>query len=147
MRRLHDDHALVGGADALIFGVLIFVTMSLAIVNLWATIEAKIAVSAAAHDAARAFVEAPTSASAQQRATSAALDVLHARGVHLTPTISVDGAFTRCARVTVTVRTTVTGLALGWLGGWGNHQVAARASELVDPYRSDASLPEGSACG
>jgi len=147
VRRLRGDDALVGGVDALVFGVLIFVTMSLAFVNLWVVIETKIALSAAAHEAARAFVEAPDSDGAAQRAQLVARDVLRAHGIKSMPTIEVEGAFSRCTRITVTARAPVAGISLGWLGQWGQRQVAARASEVVDPYRSDADLPEGTTCG
>ena len=146
-RRLRSDAGFVGGAEALIFGVLIFVTTALAFANLWSTIEAKVAVSSAAHEAVRVFVEAPDSTTARERAQSRAAQVLSSHGVHGVPSITIDGAFARCDRITVTVRVSVAGVALGWLGIWSRHAVTARASEIVDPYRSDADLPTGAGCG
>ncbi len=147
MRRLRGDRGFVGGGEAMIFGVLVFVLGSLLVVSLWATVAAKIAVSAAAHEAARAFVEAPDEASAQRAADRAAVDVLEAHHRQLAGPIEISGSFARCAQVTVTVHAELPAVSLGWLGGIGRRTVTARASELVDPYRSAAGLPEGGGCG
>jgi Flp pilus assembly protein TadG len=147
VRRLRGDRAFVGGAEAMIFGVLVFVLGSLLVVSLWATVAAKIAVTAAAHEAARAFVEAPDDASAHRDADRAAVNVLEAHHRQLAGPIEISGAFVRCAQVTVTVRAELPAVSLGWLGGLGRRTVTARTSEVVDPYRSAADLPEGRGCG
>jgi hypothetical protein len=131
----------------MIFGVLVFVCGSLLVVSLWATVAAKIAVSAAAHEGARAFVEAPDELSAYRDADRAAVDALEAHHRQLAGPIEISGSFVRCAQVTVTVRSELPAVSLGWLGGLGRRTVTARASEIVDPYRSAADLPEGGGCG
>ena len=147
MSRGRGDRGFVGGAEAMIFGVLVFVLGSVLVVSLWATVAAKIAVTAAAHECARAYVEAADEASAYRDADRAAVDVLEAHHRQLAGPIEISGAFERCARVTVTVRSELPAVSLGWLGGLGRRTVTARASEVVDPYRSAADLPEGGGCG
>ena len=57
--RLAGDGGQVAGIEALPFGVLIFVVGALLVSNLWAVVDAKIVVDAAAREAVRAYVEAP----------------------------------------------------------------------------------------
>lgn len=147
MRRARGDAGFVGGADALIFGVLVFVVGALLVVNLWATVAAKVAVTGAAHEGVRAYVEAADEVSALRSADRAATEVLAAHHRRMAGPIEIEGVFERCARVTVTVHAEVPAISLGWLGGLGQRTVTARASELVDPYRSAADLPEGDGCG
>ena len=147
MRRGRGDRGFVGGAEAMIFGVLVFVVGSVLVVSLWATVAAKIAVTAAAHEGARAYVEAADEASAHRDADRAAAQVLDAHHRQLAGPIEITGAFARCAQVTVTVHAELPAVSLGWLGGLGRRTVTARASEVVDPYRSAADLPEGVGCG
>lgn len=129
----------VAGIEALAFGALVFVVGSLLVANAWAVVDAKMAVSAAAREAVRAFVEAPDATAASgdaRRAARATLDA-HGRsgpmGYEATAT-----AFERCARVRVTVSVVVPPVALPWVGGFSG-AITARAShsELVDPLRSD----------
>jgi len=141
------DAGFVGGADGLLVGVLVFVTGALLLVNLWSVLDADVAVSAAAREAARAYVLAPDSTAASERARLAAMDVLAAHGRRGPEAIAIVGEFTRCGRITVTVTTKVPGVSLGWIGGIGGRVVTGRASELVDPYRSAPGLPEGTGCG
>ncbi|MBA2283441.1 MAG: hypothetical protein H0W25_19710, partial [Acidimicrobiia bacterium] len=56
-RRLHrDERGQMGGIEALPFGLLIFVVGALLVANAWAVIDAKLAVTAAAREAARTWV-------------------------------------------------------------------------------------------
>ncbi len=140
----------VGGAEMLLFGVLVFVIGTLVIVNVWGTIEAKLAVAGAAREAARAYAEADvfTDADALAIADAAARESLEASGRHPVAgsnyTITVDStgagaAFERCERVIVEVSYDVPTVRLPIGGdGWGGSLVTVRSrhTELVDPYRS-----------
>jgi hypothetical protein len=145
-----DDRGQVGGIEVLPFGLLVFVVGTLLIANAWAVVDAKLAVDAAAREAARHFVEADVPdarniADAEAAARRAGFEALAAHGregaratVELTGLESPDGqsGFTRCARATFTARYDVPVLRLPWIGGFGSGlDVTSRHSELIDPYR------------
>ncbi len=145
-----DDRGQVGGIEVLPFGLLVFVVGSLLVANAWAVIDSKLAVDAAAREAARHFVEAdvPTArdfGEAEAAARRAGYEALAAHGregarstVELTDLESPGGqaGFTRCARATFTASYDVPVLNLPWIGGFGpGLDVASRHSELIDPYR------------
>jgi hypothetical protein len=138
-----------GGAEVLAFGVLVFVVGSLLVLNVWAVIDAKLAVAAAAREGARAAAESsgPSEADAAADAAEAAEASLGVSGREASdtsdgPAVSLgtsrpDGELSRCERVTVEVRHEVPTVVLPWADGWGSAvTVSARASEVVDPYRS-----------
>jgi hypothetical protein len=145
-----DDRGQVGGIEVLPFGLLVFVVGTLLIANAWAVVDAKLAVDAAAREAARHFVEADVPdarniADAEAAARRAGFEALAAHGregaratVELTGLESPDGqsGFTRCARATFTARYDVPVLRLPWIGGFGSGlDVTSRHTELIDPYR------------
>jgi hypothetical protein len=132
---------------------------SLIVANAWTVIDAKLAVTAAARESTRWYVEAPVTdpsgaASAEAQATAAGLAAIEAHGrdpdragVTLTASEHPAGAgFVRCARVTFTATYEVPGLSLPWIGGLGGGiDVSAQHSELVDPFR-DGVPGDTSAC-
>ncbi|HEX6420975.1 MAG TPA: hypothetical protein VFZ77_20905 [Acidimicrobiales bacterium] len=149
--RRPDDRGQVGGVDALPFGVLVFVVGALLVANAWAVVDAKLAVDAAARQAARTFVEADVggaagAAGAERAAVSAGLDALGAHGrdpgratVELTALDAAGGqkGYSRCARVTFTASYEVPALTIPWIGGFADGiAVTSESSELVDPYRA-----------
>jgi hypothetical protein len=148
MKRASDDRGQVGGVEALPFGVLIFVAGALLVANAWAVIDAKLAVTAAAREGARAYVEAAGASEAESAAIDAADAEITARGRDSArATVAVAaGGFSRCAMVTLEVAYVVPTLTLPFVGSWGNGmRVTARHGEIVDPYRNG---PEGEAdCG
>jgi hypothetical protein len=120
------------------------------VANAWAVVDAKLAVDAAAREAARHFVEADVPAAddfgdAEAAARRAGYEALAAHGreaarstVQLAALESPDGqvGFARCARATFTARYDVPVLRLPWIGGFGSGlDVTSRHSELIDPYR------------
>lgn len=150
IRDLGDDRGQVGGIEVLPLGVLVFVVGTLLVANAWAVIDAKVAVDAAARQAARHFVEADVPSArdfgdAEAEARRAGHEALEAHGragarstVELTGLASRDGqaGFTRCARATFTAGYDVPVLNLPWIGGFGpGLDVTSRHSELIDPYR------------
>lgn len=139
MSSLRGEAGQVGGVEALAFGLLVFVVGALLVANAWGVIDAKAAVTTAAREGARAYVEAPSGRDASERAGRAARSALEGHGRDPgRATVAVRGrGFARCARVTVEVATRVPAIRLPFIGGFGSGlRVAARHSELVDPYRS-----------
>ena len=143
------DDGVIGGIEVLAFGFLTLVIGALLVANAWGIVDAKIAVTAAAREAARAFVESPGADVAGQRAQQAAAETLtgHGRDLARVTEVAVRGSFARCARVTATVGYTVPAIALPWIGGLADTTVTGSHTEIVDPYRSglgttDPSLAE-----
>ncbi len=148
-RRCAGDAGVVAGAEILPAGVLLFVTGTLLITNLWAVLDAKTHATTAAREAARAWVEAPDAATAATAAARAATDTLAGLGWGTPELIAPPAdAFTRCARIVYEVRTRVPALRLpGFDGGLGSFTVTGRHTELVDPWRSGTGLAPAEACG
>ena len=134
-----DESGQVGGLEAVIFGVLVFVVGTLIVVNAWGVIDAKFAAASAAREAARAYVEAPDAGNALTSARQAAEDSMrgHGRDVSRMTVRVLSGAFSRCDRVTIEVTYPVPMLVLPWIAHTGTgFTAAARHSEVVDPYRA-----------
>ena len=136
-RRLSGDDGFVGGAEAFIFGVVVFVGGTLLMANAWAVVDAKMAVSSAARETARTYVESDgdlATAEAVGHAAFAATTGLDPTRLALT---GAAGTFERCGRITVTYRYRVPALSLPGGIGWGSgFEVSASHSEIVDPYRA-----------
>lgn len=140
-RRRGQDSGQIAGIEVLPFGFLLFVAVVLVVANAWAVIDAKMAVSAAAREAARTLVESDP-ADAFAAADARALEVLAAYGrddpsrTTIEPPLIEGGTFGRCARVTVTVSYEVPAVVVPFIGGLGDGFTAtASHSELIDPYR------------
>jgi hypothetical protein len=150
--RLADERGVVGGAEVLPFGFLVFVVGTLLLVNAWGVIDGKMAAAAAAREAARAYVESPGSShgEALHRAERAAREAFDGHRVNVgSMTVrAVDGTtFVRCATATFEVSHAVPVLRLPWVGGLGGSAfvVRARHAEVVDPYRDGVPLGPGAA--
>lgn len=142
---LGDQEGFVAGAEALIFGVLVFVIGTLIVVNAWGVIDAKFATSAAAREAVRAVVESSPGDDLQLRAERVAVSTLRGYGrsdseVGVTP-LGVT-TLERCAEVGYEVSVTVP--AVAFVGGMavGDYTVSSRHYELVEPYRSGLPLED-----
>lgn len=134
---LRREDGVVGGVEALPFGVLVFVVGTLIVVNAWGVVDAKMAVASAARQAVHAFVEAPAGDNAETAGRVAAAQTMKALGrTAREPVIAVHGDFTRCARVTATVSYDIPAIRLPWVRGWGTLTARSTASEIVDPLRS-----------
>ncbi len=139
------DRGQAGGIEALPFGILVFVVGTLLLANVWAVVDAKLAVDAAAREATRRYVEATEGAGAEEQAVAAGLSALEAQGrdpargrVELQAVTTPDGrtAYERCARATFEAAYHVPALTLPFIGGYGSgFEVTSRHSELVDPFR------------
>jgi len=146
-RGARDERGQVGGAEGLAFGVLVFVLGTLLVANAWGVIDAKLAATAAAREAARTYVEAASAdaaSGAARRASEEAIEA-HGRRVERSETTLVEGRFERCERITIQVSYTVPLVAVPLLGQAGDGvTVTSRHSEVVDPYRSG--LPGTASC-
>jgi hypothetical protein len=141
------EAGFVGGLEGLVFGLLVFVVGTLLVAHAWAVVDTKAAVTDAARQAARQFVEAPNATEAGADAETAADAAIAGGGrdpSRATVTL-VSGAWGRCQRVTISVAYPSAAVALPWIGRVGSAgRVVARHSELVDPYRSG--LPGAAVC-
>jgi hypothetical protein len=146
-KRPHDESGFAGGADGLVFGLLVFVVGTLLAGNAWAVVDTKFAADAAARQAVRTYVEAPNAAQAAIGAQQSADDALAGYGRSPSnASLSVNSAaFGRCQRVTIEVHYRAPLVELPFVGKIGlAESVTAQHSELVDPYRSG--LPGTSTC-
>jgi hypothetical protein len=145
VRRSEDGQ--VGGLEALVFGLLLFVIGGLVLADAWGIIDAKMAAEGAAREAARSVVQAPPGSDVQVVATRAAADALREqRRDPARMTVSVEGSVVRCHPVTTEVRYRAPMLELPIVGAIGSSFVVSASQELlVDPFRSGV---EGTArCG
>lgn len=133
------DDGQVAGVEAIPFGILLFVIGALLVANAWAVVDAKMAATSAAREAARTFVEADDPATALADAEDAAREAVAAYGRnpdHLAVTGGDGaGALARCAEVTFTVGVPVPAVQLPVIGGLGAITVRASHTEVVDPFR------------
>jgi len=116
-----------------------FVVGALLVGNAWAVIDAKIAVSAAAREATRAFVEAPVDSDPLAMADTAARSAIEGAGRDPAQLVltSLEAAFARCETVSFEASYQIPAIRVPWVGGFGGGFTAsARHSEVVDPYRT-----------
>lgn len=139
LRHVRGDEQGALGVDVLALGALVFIALTLVIANAWAVVDAKMAVSAAAREAARSFVEAPDAAAADASGRAAAQNAVQGHGRSGPVDVTFEGTgFERCARVRATVThevPVITGVP--WISGLtgASISVAATHSELVDAFR------------
>ena len=149
--RWTDEHGAVGGIEVLPFAFLVFVAGTLLLADAWAVVQGKVAASAAAREATRAYVESGgPSGTAEDEAVAAARAAMEGHGgdpgrMHLEAVAPLS--FERCARATFEVRYSVATVNVPWIGAFGGGFVTttARHSEVVDPYRSG--VPDGDCDG
>jgi Flp pilus assembly protein TadG len=141
-KRFRGDRGQVGGIEVIPFGILTFVIGMLVIVNVWGVVDSELATSSAAREAVRAFVESPDEVSAVQRAQAATQAAFAGQGRSSSnSTVSIayigDRGWSRCSRVTITVRHPVHAVRLPIIGGFGHgFDAVASQSEVIDPFRS-----------
>lgn len=127
------------GAELLAFGFVLLVGLILLVANVWAVIDAKMTVTAAAREGARAMVEgrAATAGDDGQRAANAVITGANRLLSNVTFAADVDGSYERCSRVTVRITAKVASIALPHIGALGHpFSVSSTHSEIVDPFRS-----------
>lgn len=135
--RVPNERGAIGGVEGLAFGVLVFVMGTLVVSNAWLVVDAKLATSAAAREAARAYVESDSARSARSEALDAAQSTLDGHGLQALDVALDASSFDRCQPVRVEVSVSVPMVAVPLIGAsGGTRQVASSHSEVVDPYRS-----------
>jgi hypothetical protein len=141
-----DDAGQVGGVEAVPFGLLVLVVGILLIAHTWAVVDAKFVTTAAAREATRAFVEAPSTAQARSDAERAAAEVAEASGRPLDGLVRrrVGTGFTRCQPARFEASRTVPAFGLPWRGDRPAVTVRSAHQEVVDPYRDG--VPGTAAC-
>lgn len=134
-----DDGAQVAGVEAIPLGVLIFVVGALLVANAWAVIDTKMAVTSAAREAARTFVESTDPSSALARADAAAREAVASYGRDPSRLDLRGGegarALERCRPVTFTAAYPLRAIRLPLIGGLTDLTVRASHTEVVDPFR------------
>jgi hypothetical protein len=137
--RTSDDRGVVAGSDMLLFGFLVFVLTSLVIVNVWTVIDASLAVSSAAREGARTYVEADPNtawAEAQIRMDDVMADYGRTSRA-VPPSRPTIATYERCAVVTITAEYDVALISLPLFGDFGSlTRIDASHSERIDAYRS-----------
>ena len=146
---MNDEAGQVGGVEGVIFGVLVFVLGTLVVANAWAVVDVKSSASAAAREAARAFVESSAGSAdgAFAEADAAARETIEGYGRDPDKLVIVaeEASLRRCGRVTIRTEYPVPLVSLPILGQHGHGFTAVgRHSELVDPYK--AGLRDRDAC-
>ena len=139
MMRVHRNESGQAGMEVIPFGLLTFVVGALLVANAWAVIDAKMAVSAAAREAVRAFVEAPDAGEAEARAQAAAESAIAGFGRNPENLVltALDNEFARCATVRYEASYQIPAVRVPLVGGFGaGFTATARHAEVVDPYRT-----------
>ena len=134
-----DESGHVAGIEAIPFGLLTFVVGTLLVANAWAVVDAKMAVSAAAREATRSFVEAAEESLALPGAESAARSAIEGAGRDpgLLVLTHLEGTFARCETVRFQASYQIPAIRVPWVGGFGDGFTASAShAEVVDPYRT-----------
>ena len=142
---MRNERGVAGGFEVLPFGLLVFVAGSLLLTNAWAVIDGTLAASAAAREAARAYVEAPSDAEGQAAAVDAARATIEGHGRNPERAEirwAVGPTFDRCASNTIVVEYRVPTFTVPFVGAFGAGVIttSGRHTEVVDPYRSGLAL-------
>jgi hypothetical protein len=140
-RRNSDEQGMIGGIEAVLFGLLVLVGGTLMVANVWGVVDAKMAAGAAAREAARAYVKAPADSGdgPLELGVLAGESTLRSLGwpANGHPVRLIAGQFTRCSVVTFQVSVPVPLVRVPWLTSHRAGFIAvARHSEIVDPFRS-----------
>lgn len=135
------ERGAIGGAEGLLFGMLILVGGTLMIVSAWAVLDTRMALDAAAREYLRSYTEQTDLARARAAGDRAAIEVLRARGnnpaaVEIT-TVDENG-FGPCALARVQLSSTVHWIhapLVDALDGIGDSRIRVTHSELIDAHR------------
>lgn len=138
MTRRRDERGVVGGGEGLAFGALVLVAGTLMITNVWAIVETRTAVDAAAREYLRAYTHGDDHESARGAGERAARAALAARGTPLHElrfSPPEPRRFGPCGVATVEVHALVPATRVPFLGTLSRSQVRVRHTELIDAHR------------
>lgn len=154
VRRLHaEEDGLTAGAEALAFGVLVFLMGTVMVINAWAVVDAKSAANASAREVSRYVTESvglEDPATLTARANRIAELTLQGHGLGASRLGAVQvrpsaAGFVRCSTVDTTVLVRVPTIRIPLFGAFGGtYDVTGRATERIDPLRSG--LPGEATC-
>lgn len=136
------EAGFVAGSEALIFGVLILLSATIVILNAWAALDARFATAAAAREAVRAVVMAPSDADLLAVATDAAAEAFtgHGRDPYDLEVVWAGAgdapARVRCGEVRFRVATSVPVLLVPRWRQPPTFEVSAVHAEVVERYRA-----------
>jgi len=150
------ERGVVGGAEGLLFGMLILVGGTLMIVSAWAVLDRRMALDAAAREYLRSYTEQPDQMSAERAGRSAALQVLGARSTNtgnVSILVETTNGFGPCAMATVQLTSSVRWLKVPFMqsDSAGDHTtITVTHDELIDAHReviaSAGYDPDATAC-
>lgn len=147
------ERGAVGGAEGLLFGMLILVAGSIVVVNLWAIVDTRAALDAGAREYLRTFTERADRATAATQAQIALDDVLVARGTdpaNVLVHVDTPNGFGPCALARLELTASVRGVRAPFLDAAMSTEVRVEHHELIDAHRevtADASYdPTATAC-
>lgn len=146
-RRLHrEEDGLTAGAEALAFGVPIFVLGTIMIINAWGVVDAKSAANAASREVSRYVTESvgiDPPELVHERARSVAVLTLRGHGFaesrlqQVQVTAPGGQGLVRCALVRSVVTVRVPTVRLPLFGAFGGtYDVRGRSEERIDPLRT-----------
>jgi hypothetical protein len=128
----------LAGSDGLLFATLILLGGSLALLNVWAIIDTRAALDAAARDYLRSYTEQSSPEAAADAGERAARELLEQRGTPLGSLriIVPDTArFGPCEPALVALEAVVPAARLPFLDDLGARRIRVEHRELVDPHR------------
>lgn len=135
---------VLAGSDGLLIGVLVLLAGSLAVLNIWAAIDTRAGLDAAAREYLRTYTEAASPEEALAAGATAAHEVLGQRGapVRSLRIEAPDGdAFGPCQLAVVALEAEVPAARLPFLDDLGARRVRVTHRELVDVHREVTSGP------
>lgn len=136
-RRTSTDEQGQAGAEVIAGCIVLIIGLVFIFANLWAVLDAKMAVSSAARNAVQAYVEQSSSANAERAARAEARDLLSSRFPERWTAESTADRFARCQPVTIRVSVDIPLIAVPFLGSLGGTKtVSATHRSRIDPYRS-----------
>ncbi|MCX6524047.1 MAG: hypothetical protein NTX58_04650 [Actinobacteria bacterium] len=132
------ERGAVGGGEGVIFGMLILVAGTLVILNLWAILDARMALDTAASEYLRTYTEQQYFFQARVVGEAAAKDSLTQRGLspyRVSIQASEPQGFGPCAVAVVQLTTQVPWVRVPFLAGAGSTTVRVTQTELIDAHR------------
>lgn len=137
-RRLGDERGAVAGAETLAIGLLVLIATTLAFTGVWALVETRVALDAAAREYLRVYTQSPDGLHASVAAERAAHEVLTARGTPLSG-MEIDAPdasrFGPCQAVSVVLSTEVALVRVPFFDDVAARRVQVTHSELIASHR------------
>lgn len=137
-RTFRGQSGVLAGSDGVVFGMLILLAGSLALVNIWAVIDTRAALDAAAREYLRSYTEQRSPAAASAAGAHAAQEVIARRGSPvggLTIQEPDPSTFGPCQLAQVVIEAQVPAARLPFLDDVGTRTIRVTHRELVDPHR------------